>query len=257
VTHGICHLSVIPLRSEPAHASEMSSQLLFGEHFEIIENNDKWIRIRMGADGYEGWLRKEQITPVSYAEFKLLNNELPCISYDLVQIVVVDTTMLSILLGSTLPHYKDHTCRLGDTAYRFEGTVKCPEKLQTTKTLLENAHMYIDTPYLWGGRTPFGIDCSGFTQIVFKLSGIKLKRDASQQAEQGTLIHMVDETVPGDLAFFDDADGKITHVGIVLGNNKIIHASEKVRIDAFDHHGIYNIETKTYSHNLRLIRRYV
>jgi cell wall-associated NlpC family hydrolase len=160
-------------------------------------------------------------------------------------------------LGSSLPHFKDRTCRLGPTAYRFEGNVKCPEKLLTTKGIAENAYMYLHSPYLWGGRTPFGIDCSGFTQMVYKLAGIKLKRDAWQQAEQGSLIHLVDEARQGDLAFFDNDEGRIIHVGIVLPNNKIIHASGKVRLDSLDHHGIFNQETKKYTHNLRLIKRFV
>ncbi len=178
-------------------------------------------------------------------------------SYDLVQIMIEEQNMFSVLLGSTLPHFKENTCRLGKNVYRFEGNVKCPEKLQSTRIIVENAYMYQNSPYLWGGRTPFGIDCSGFTQMVFKLSGIRLKRDAWQQAEQGTLIHLIDESLAGDLAFFDNAEGKITHVGIVLDKNKIIHASGKVRVDSLDHHGIFNVDTKTYSHNLRLIKRFV
>ncbi len=257
MTHGICNLSVIPLRAEPAHASEQVSQILFGEHVEVIESNDEWLRIRAGYDNYEGWLKAEQVTEIDHEEFQNLNSEHPCMSYDLVQILIRDSDMQSILLGSTLPHFKDHTCRLGKTAYRFEGTVKCPEKLQNTRSIVENAYMYKDAPYLWGGRTPFGIDCSGFTQMVFKLSGIRLQRDAWQQAEQGSLIHLVDETQPGDLAFFDNDEGKITHVGVILEKGRIIHASGKVRIDAFDHHGIFHAESKKYSHNLRLLKRFV
>jgi cell wall-associated NlpC family hydrolase len=127
----------------------------------------------------------------------------------------------------------------------------------STKGIIENAYMYLHSPYLWGGRTPFGIDCSGFTQMVYKLAGIRLKRDASQQAEQGTLINLIDEARQGDLAFFDNEEGRIIHVGIMLPNNKIIHASGKVRIDSIDHHGIYNLETKKYTHNLRIIKRFV
>jgi len=257
LTHGICHLSVIPLRKEPAHESEMTSQVLFGEHFEVIDQKSDWLNIRLAYDSYEGWLKAEQITSIDLDEFKLLNSEQPCMSFDLVQIVVIDSNMLSILLGSSLPHFKDFTCRVGDVAYRFEGNVKCPEKLQSTKAIIENAYMLVDTPYFWGGRTPFGIDCSGFTQLVFKLSGIRLQRDAWQQAEQGSLIHLVDETLPGDLAFFDNSEGKITHVGIILEAGKIIHASGKVRIDSFDHHGIFNSESKSYTHNLRLIKRFI
>ena len=100
-----------------------------------------------------------------------------------------------------------------------------------------------------------GLDCSGFTQAVFRLNGISLPRDASQQSGIGQVINLVTEALPGDLAFFDNDEGMITHVGLILDSTSIIHASGKVRIDALDHQGIYNVETNKYSHRLRLIRR--
>jgi gamma-D-glutamyl-L-lysine dipeptidyl-peptidase len=257
LTHGICHLTVIPLRREPSHQSEMVSQILFGEHFEVLESSQGWHKVIIAYDQYPGWIHASQAQPIDLTEFQKLNREQTCVSFDLVQIMLHEETLFSIVLGSSMPHFKDHTCRLGNTAYRFEGNVKCPEKLQSTRVIVENAYMYLHSPYLWGGRTPFGIDCSGFTQMVFKLAGIRLKRDAWQQAEQGSLINLVDEARQGDLAFFDNEEGRITHVGIILPNGKIIHASGKVRIDSLDHHGIYNGELKKYTHNLRLIKRFV
>jgi len=211
----------------------------------------------LAYDQYEGWISAGQFISINGEEYSRLNREQLCVSFDMVQIMLHENSLFSIVLGSTMPHFKDHTCRLGDIAFRFEGNVKCPEKLQVTKGIIENAYMYLHSPYLWGGRTPFGIDCSGFTQMVFKLAGIRLKRDAWQQAEQGSLIHLVEEARQGDLAFFDNAEGKIIHVGILLPNNKIIHSSGKVRIDSLDHHGIFNLESKKYTHNLRLIKRFV
>ena len=117
--------------------------------------------------------------------------------------------------------------------------------------------MYLNSPYLWGGRSPFGIDCSGFTQMVFKLNGIKLPRDAYEQAEIGKTLNFIEETQKGDLAFFDNEEGKIIHTGIIIDKNKIIHSSGKVRIDNLDHYGIFNAETGKYSHNLRLIKKVV
>jgi gamma-D-glutamyl-L-lysine dipeptidyl-peptidase len=257
LTHGVCNLTVIPLRKEASHQSEMVSQVLFGEHFEIIERSGLWCRVKLAYDGYEGWVSSVQFEPIDLQEFAKLNKEQYCVSFDLVQIMLHENSLFSIVLGSSMPHFKDHTCRLGRTAFRFEGNVKCPEKLQTTKGIVENAYMYLHSPYLWGGRTPFGIDCSGYTQMVYKLAGIRLKRDAWQQAEQGSLIHLVDEARPGDLAFFDNEEGRIVHVGVILPNNQIIHASGKVRIDSLDHHGIFNAETRKYTHNLRLIKRFV
>ncbi len=245
------------MRKEPSHRSEMVSQVLFGEHFEVFENTNGWCRVKLAYDHYEGWIAFSQITAINLEEYIKLNKEQYCVSVDLVQIMIHENSLFSIVIGSSMPHFKDHTCRLGDTAYRFEGNVKCPEKLMVTRGIVENAYMYLHSPYLWGGRTPFGIDCSGFTQLVYKLAGIRLKRDAWQQAEQGTLIHLIDEARQGDLAFFDNEEGKITHVGIILPNNQIIHASGKVRIDSLDHHGIFNTETKKYTHNLRIIKRFV
>jgi len=235
----------------------MVSQVLFGEHFEIIERGPDWCKVQLAYDQYTGWLSTSQFANIDLNEFNKLNKEQCCVSFDLVQIMTLDNSLFSIVLGSSMPHFKDRTCRLETTVYRFEGTVKCPEKLLTTKGIVENAYMYLHSPYLWGGRTPFGIDCSGFTQMVYKLAGIKLKRDAWQQAEQGSLIHLVDESKPGDLAFFDNEEGRIVHVGIILAKNQIIHASGKVRIDSLDHHGIFNQESKKYTHNLRLIKRFV
>lgn len=235
----------------------MVSQVLFGEHFEIIERFQGWCRVKLAFDLYEGWISESQFQVINHEEFRQLNSEQYCVSFDLVQIMVLDSLLFSIVLGSSLPHFKDRTCRIDSTVYNYEGTVKCPEKLMTTKGIIENAYMYLNSPYLWGGRTPFGIDCSGFTQMVFKLAGIRLRRDAWQQSEQGTLIHLLDESRPGDLAFFDNEEGRIVHVGIILPHQKIIHASGKVRIDSLDHHGIFNRDNRKYTHNLRLIKRFV
>lgn len=252
---GICNLSLVPLKKEPSHQSELLSQLLFGEHFEIFEKNNGWIKIKLAYDGYEGWISAKQFAELDAADFAALNKHEICISYDLVQIAIHNNTIISVMLGSSLPYYKDRNCRIGELLFSFDGNARFPERLHTSNTLLENSYMYLNCPYLWGGRSPFGIDCSGFTQMVFKLSGIKLRRDAWMQAEQGQMINLLDEARPGDLAFFDNTEGKITHVGILMGANKVIHASGKVRIDKLDHHGIYNDEQKKYTHNLRVIKR--
>jgi len=159
-------------------------------------------------------------------------------------------------MGSTLPFYSNKSLSFGGNKYSFEGnTVLASAKRPENITL--QAQLYLNSPYLWGGKSPFGIDCSGLTQIVYKMCGYQLRRDANQQAEQGETISFLEECKPGDLAFFDNEDGKIIHVGIITHGNNIIHASGKVRLDKLDHQGIFNGETKKYSHNLRLLKRIV
>ena len=255
MTHGICALSMVAIRNEPSHKSEMVNQLLFGETLEVLETQNEWMRIRCAYDGYEGWMLQAQFVMLSLSEYQELNRIKPHLCFDLVQIMVNENSIYSIVLGSNLPWFWGNTCRIGKANFVFDGNSKLPEMLQGSKAIIENAYMYLNAPYLWGGRSPFGIDCSGFTQMVFKLCGINLKRDAWMQAEQGDTINLLDEAQPGDLVFFDNEEGRIVHVGILTAKNKIIHASGKVRVDNIDHQGIFNNETRKYTHNLRLIRR--
>jgi hypothetical protein len=247
----------MPVRLEPSHRSEQVTQLLFGEHYEVLGAVTDWLRIRIAYDGYEGFIPQGQNTPLEYSDYNFLQKAASFLSYDLVQLMVHDNKIQTVVLGSVLPFFENEHCRITDKKYKFDGNAKFPDKVKSVNTLLENTFMYLNAPYLWGGRSPFGIDCSGFTQMVFKLSGYKLQRDASQQAEQGMVINLIEEAAAGDLAFFDNEEGKITHVGILTAKDKIIHASGKVRIDSFDQVGIFNLETKRYSHKLRIIKRII
>ena len=170
-------------------------------------------------------------------------------STDLVDFITTQKQHLHpILLGATLNglSYLKHT---------FEGTASVGLKDKTK--LIDTAILYLNTPYLWGGKTPFGIDCSGFVQMVYKLNGFNILRDASQQASQGDALSFIEESEPGDLAFFDNNEGDIIHVGIIMKDHKIIHAHGKVRIDLLDQSGIYNVDTKTHSHKLRVIKKII
>jgi hypothetical protein len=257
--YGICNLSVVPCRKEPSDRSELVTQLLFGEHFQILEVRDSWCHIKIAYDDYDCWIDKKQFLPIEKHTFDILSSSENYCSNELVQIIMDNRTsiLFPIIMASTLPNFDKIECIVENQNYTYEGayiTGRLPfEKIG----ILETAMMYLNTPYLWGGKTPFGIDCSGFTQMVFKINGIKLNRDAYQQAEQGETLSFVEEAEPGDLAFFDNDEGKIVHVGIVMDDNKIIHASGKVRIDGFDHQGIFNNDKKDYSHRLRLLKRIV
>ncbi|MCF7560864.1 C40 family peptidase [Sabulilitoribacter multivorans] len=247
--YGICNLSIVPLRNEPADTSELVSQVLYGEIFKILEQRKNWFRIRLAFDKYEGWIDNKQYFEISQDQYKDLNSEIPKLSLDLVEFVEDDNVQLKpILLGSTLNG-------LSILNQKYDGITTI--KKEPKDYLLKTAFLYLNTPYLWGGKTPFGIDCSGFTQMVYKLNGYKLLRDASQQATQGEALSFIEESEPGDLAFFDNDEGIITHVGIIMPDNYIIHAHGKVRIDRLDHSGIYNVDKRAHTHKLRVIKKII
>jgi len=180
------------------------------------------------------------------------------VALDLISILKNNETgeLFPIVAGSSLPNLKGNLLRITPNTFTYEGQAAIVKK--TNRNLIgETAYLFMNTPYLWGGRSPMGMDCSGLTQIVFKMNGIRLSRDAWQQAETGTTVGFVEEAEQGDLAFFDNKDGKITHVGIILKEGKIIHASGKVRVDSFDHNGIFNIDLQKYTHKLRVIKKII
>nr|WP_294937571.1 C40 family peptidase [uncultured Flavobacterium sp.] len=250
----ICNLAIVPLRLEPSDRSELVSQVLFGEHFEILEQTEKWSRIRLAFDGYEGWIDNKQFQLISEANYKFLSDT-PCVmSADLIEYITTpDNHLLPVPIGSSLSFLD--APEINTSQFAFEGMKVCGVKPKSE--LVKTAFMYMNAPYLWGGKTPFGIDCSGFTQMVYKLNGHSLLRDASQQATQGEALSFIEESEPGDLAFFDNEEGRITHVGIIMDDNYIIHAHGKVRIDRLDHLGIYNIDTGRHTHKLRVIKKII
>ena len=247
--YGVCNLSIVPLRAEPSDLSEMVTQLLYGEHFKVLEKRKKWSYIRLSFDGYEGWLDNKQYLNVSEENYSDLETKQLRLSSDMVDFVTApENQLLSICLGSSIS-----ACE--SLNHLFEG--KSVFGILPKEHLIESAISYLNTPYLWGGKSPFGIDCSGFTQMVYKLNGYKLFRDASQQATQGEALSFIEESEPGDLAFFDNQEGRITHVGIIMKDNYIIHAHGKVRIDRLDHSGIFNYEMRNHTHRLRVIKRII
>ena len=248
----------MPCRKEPSHRSEMVTQLLFGEHFTVLEENEEWAHIITAADEYDCWISNKQFLPIKPETFAELQKGGQVLSNEPVQLVQHKNsgTYFPVVIGSTIPFLKDKKFTIENQEYEFAGEYLLPdEKNIDRKKIVSTAFTFLNAPYLWGGRSPFGIDCSGLTQMVYKLNGFKLLRDASQQATLGLSLSFVEEAQAGDLAFFDNEEGKIIHVGIVLEEGKIIHASGKVRVDKIDHYGIFNVDTKKYSHHLRVIKK--
>lgn len=247
--YGICNLSIVPLRIDPNDTSEMVSQVLYGEIFKVLEQRKTWSRIRLAFDKYEGWVDNKQYLEIAEDSYKELKNQDHILSTDLIEFIQdSEKRLYTIPLGSSLNG-------LGILEHTFDGNSVATKQLKSN--LIKTAFTYLNAPYLWGGKSPFGIDCSGFTQMVYKLNGYSILRDASQQATQGQALSFIEESEPGDLAFFDNTEGAIVHVGIIMEDNYIIHAHGKVRIDRLDHSGIYNVDKKTHTHKLRVIKKII
>ncbi|CAM1351081.1 NlpC/P60 family protein [Tenacibaculum ascidiaceicola] len=256
MSFGICNLSIVPLRLEPSDASEMVNQVVFGEHFEVLEKSKKWSRIRLAFDNYEGYIDNKQYEEISEETHTLLSKEKKHYAGELIDFITDNNSNLTTIpMGARLPLFKNSKININNTSFLYEGKV-CNSKLAKS-SIVETAFLFLNVPYLWGGKSPFGIDCSGFTQTVYKLCGYNLLRDAKQQATQGEVLSFIEESEPGDLAFFDNEEGIITHVGIIMNDYNIIHAHGKVRIDKLDHSGIYNVDTQQHTHKLRVIKRLV
>jgi len=250
----ICMVPAAPLRKESAHRSEMVSQLLFGEIAEVLEEGKVFVKLRCLYDNYEGWCQLSQLTGIDDTQVKKDNNLL---SDDWTSIIDLNGQPMHISMGSSLGLLQNGRIEIGK--YHISSAVKiCDPSTSkiTGEALKEKAFQYLNTPYLWGGRSVFGIDCSGFVQQVFRFFNIALPRDAYLQAGVGEVVGFLQETKCGDLAYFDNEEGRITHVGLLLNNDTIIHSSGKVRVDKIDNMGIISSDTGERTHKLRIIKRY-
>jgi hypothetical protein len=253
---GICRLSIVPVRKEPVHSSEMVTQLLFGDHYTVLSStpDHNWLHIKIYFDEYEGWINTKQHKEISEEYFyDITHNEFK-ISTEITSSILYKKKPLHIVMGSILPIAHTELFDL-EEQFAFNGESKNLGQKRDYEFIKEVALKYLNTPYLWGGKTPFGIDCSGFVQMVFKISGYKLKRDTVEQVRQGVIISQLSDSQPGDLAFFSDDDGTIGHVGIIFENSKIIHACGHVKIDLLNQKGIFNEKNKTHTHKLEFIKR--
>lgn len=244
----------MPLRTEPSEKAEMATQLLFGDVVYVLERWGNWARVHNLFDDYVGWIDAktlyyfDDLSQINLTETHVVDSLLSW---------AVDTEGRKILLpaGATLNNYSENNFTFGFKEKRFTLLQPVSKVLPTTENILSLANQFYYCPYLWGGKTALGIDCSGLVQVVFKIVGIHLLRDAVQQVHHGNVVNFIEEAKPADLLFFDNDQGYVTHVGIYMGNGKIIHASGRVRIDDVDNHGIYRTEIQKYSHKLRIIKR--
>jgi hypothetical protein len=258
IDFGVCRLSVVAVRAEPSDKAEQVTQLLFGDHYEVVEQSKdkKWLRVKINFDQYEGWLDAKQHHPVSKEYFDYFNRAEFKITTDLTSSMLYNKSPLIILMGSMIPISSSELFKM-EEQLAFNGEAKNVGQKREFEYLKNIAMKYVNSPYQWGGKSPFGIDCSGLTQIVYKICGYKLQRDSSQQATQGKPVNSSHDHKPGDLAFFKNKEEKINHVGIILDNDRIIHASGRVRIDHINEEGILNMDTKIYTHSLSHIRRFL
>ena len=252
---GICRLGIVAVRREPHDTAEMVTQLLFGDHYRMLETSQdrKWHKIQVEFDGYEGWIDAKQHYEISDDYFEYLNQIEFKICTDLTSEILYQKNLVHIVIGSVLPISSSELFDVHEHL-AFNGEAKNLGEKRDYEFLKNTARKYLQSPYLWGGKSPFGIDCSGFVQQVFRICGYRLKRDAVQQFLQGVAVEF-SSLKPGDLAFFRNDKHDITHVGIVLEENKIIHASGWVRVDFLDEHGIFNENIKAHTHQLAGLRR--
>lgn len=237
MSYGICDLSVIPIRKEGSHTSEMVSQLLYNEMYEVLDEKPGWKLIRTMSDQYEGWIQGIQHHEIDEQEVLALKAK---------ESYIVDQPTIT---------YKGKSLSIGTIVHEpVAGSMTIPGRF-VPAMMIEFAQKFMDAPYLWGGRSIFGIDCSGFVQLCARAAGKLLPRDASEQIKEGELVYFLPEIQPGDLAFFGNEDGKIVHVGMMLDNERILHASGKVRIDYLDQTGIFNKERNEHTHHLQVIKR--
>lgn len=256
--YGICDQTLVPVRIQPGERHEMINQLLFGDVLTIKDRYKNWLLIETSDDQYDGWIDEKQLAFIEKSDYndllttnRFYTNDLSSVSFSKDK-----KSRIILAMGSRLPGFSDGLFQINGIEYQCSGKVHHSINKMDREGLASIAMQYLDAPYLWGGRSPFGIDCSGFVQMVFKICGRFMPRDSAQQVLQGNTVNFIHEAKTGDIAFFGEEEGNIVHVGIILEDHGVIHASGKVRIDKIDHMGIFNADKQQYTHKLRVIKSF-
>lgn len=258
---GLSLHSIVPVRAEACEGAEQNTQMLFGELCEILEEQPRWKRIRLASDGQEGWVDAKMICPMTEEEhrgYAEALKEAATVIFPMTYAVSENNGQtIPLTAGTKLTKYQDGRFEVLGVGFRIDPNMVAMQPLVLNQeNLLKTLRFFINVPYLWGGKNALGMDCSGFSQVIMSLFGKSLPRNASEQAQEGLSVASLEEVLAGDLAFFDHKDGKISHVGIVIDKERIIHCSGRVKVEKLDSTGIYNMEQGAYSHHLVCIRRY-
>ncbi len=254
--YGVCRLSLVSIRQSPEEQAPVITQLLFGDHYEVLNATDQkgWIYIRIHFDGTLGWLSADQHHGITQEYFDQINHANFKITTDLTCSLLFKKSPSTILLGSIVPISNSELFKI-EEQFAFNGEAKSLGQKREVEFLKSIALKYLNAPFLAGGKSPFGIDASGLIQIVFKISGFLLPRQLDRQIAEGKKVEKLEDALPGDVAFFHDHSKKQLHAGIILDDQKIIHADGRVRIDHLLEDGILRVDSKIYTHSLLEIRR--
>ena len=275
VEYVIANATVVPVRENPSEGAEQLTQLLFGEVCEVLDRLPRWTKIRSTLDGQEGWVDFKMVSPASSLIASSPHRLEAIVAAPMAAATPMDGGAdLLLTLGTRLPNYShgtfevlgqqyliDPTCVNITTAQQSTGEADLQQSDLQRSDLVTIAQSLLNAPYLWGGKNLMGIDCSGFTQVVYAAMGVNLLRNAREQITQGEVVSSLSDVQPGDLAFFDHADRdpkatNISHVGLMLSPTEIIHCSGCVHIDTIDEQGIH-LPDGTLTHHLVQIKRYL
>jgi len=235
------------MRAEAAHRAEMVNQVLFGETFTINQEQEFWLHVTLTGDSYEGWVQKKQVCELTDDQYHAWLAEPKTVVTEFDTKLFYKGGFHRISFGTAIPKGAFSLAGIS-----FDRPLKSQERKKAS--IAQLSYGLLDVPYLWGGKSASGLDCSGFTQLLFKTHGIQLLRDSSQQATQGGVVDGLQNANAGDLAFFTEGNAKVSHVGLLLSKQEIIHASGKVKLNRVDEKGII-ARDGAYSHQMHSIRR--